>query len=280
MSMKLSIDRIYQCKTIDQAMDHLKQDPSAIVLAAGTDIIPALRDRVQEHVRLVDLQGIQGLDLIRLEEGILRIGSMATHQEIADSPVVGDLLPALAQACRLIGSPQIRRRATIGGNICHASPAADTLPVLVAAGAHAVIRSPEGKRTVLLEQFTTGVKKTIIPQAAILEEITIPIPEGGWKGSYYRLGGRNALTISIAAAAVIRDTDEFRVAYGSMAPVVRRIQAVETYLNTCEHADKAVLNDLTTQSLSPISDIRASKEYRTQVAANFTWLGWQELMGV
>jgi CO/xanthine dehydrogenase FAD-binding subunit len=111
---------------------------------------------------------------------------MTTHQEIAESEVVKKHLPALANACSQIGAAQIRRRATIGGKNCHASPAADTLPVLIAAEACAVIRMREYKKTVLLERLFTGVKKTGIPRDALLEEITVLIPEGGWRGHYYK----------------------------------------------------------------------------------------------
>jgi CO/xanthine dehydrogenase FAD-binding subunit len=218
-----------------------------------------LRDGAVRNARFVDLHNIKELRYIRYEDGLLQIGSMTTHQEIAESEVVKKHLPALAYACSQIGAAQIRRRATIGGNICHASPAADTLPVLIAAEACAVIRMREYKKTVLLERLFTGVKKTGIPRDALLEEITVLIPEGGWRGHYYKVGGRSALTIAIASAAVLRGGEGLRVAYGSMGPVVKRVRAVEEYLDSCGSAERGRLRELAEQSLTPISDIRASR---------------------
>ncbi len=275
--MLLPVERIYQCESVSQALDCLAADGEALPLAAGTDLVPVLRDRAMDRARLVDLHGLKELDYIRFEDGMLRIGAMATHQSIAASDKVKEMLPALAHACSQVGSAQIRRRATIGGNVCHASPAADTLPVLIAAEACAVTRSKEFRKTVLLEQFITGVKTTSLPQDSLLEEIIILIPEGGWKGNYYRLGGRNALTIAISSVAVLKGSRGIRAAYGSMGPTVKRIGAVEEYLNSCREAKRSILRVLAEQNLSPISDIRATREYRLDVAANFTWLGYREL---
>jgi len=278
--MLLSVEKIYGCETISQALDQLSGDSGAIPLAAGTDIIPVLRDRGMGKVRLVDLHSIKELNYIHLEDGMLRIGAMTTHQAIATSEIVKKHLPALAYACSQVGSAQIRRRATIGGNICHASPAADTLPVLIAADACAVIRTREYRKTILLEKIFTGVKKTSLPQGALLEEISILLPDGGFRGNYYRLGGRKALTISISSVAVLQGTDGIHVAYGSMGPTVKRVKVIEEYLNSCAGANKTVIRELVRQSLSPISDIRASREYRLEVASNFTWLGFSEVKGL
>lgn len=275
--MLLPIDRIYTCKSLDQAIEYLCGEESAIPLAAGTDIVPMLRDGFLSGSRLVDIHGIKELDYILYEEGLLRIGSMTTHQTIAKNEIIQKYIPALACACAQVGSAQIRRRATIGGNICHASPAADSLPVLIAAGACAVIQSKDYKKTVLLENFITGPKKTELSQGSLLKEITILIPEGGWKGNFYKIGGRSALTISIASAAVLRGEKGYRAAYGSMSACVKRINLVEDYLNSISSVEKKGLRSVVGTCLTPITDIRASKEYRLEAASNLTWLGWYEL---
>jgi CO/xanthine dehydrogenase FAD-binding subunit len=277
--MLLSIDKIYTCENITQALDYLTQDEEAMPLAAGTDIIPMLRDGAIKKARLVDLHNINELNYIRYEDGLLRIGAMTTHQSIAGNKLVQKYIPALSYACSQIGSAQIRRRATIGGNICHASPAADTLPVLIAADACAVIRSREYKKTILLESFFTGLKKTRLHKGAILEEITIIIPKDGWQGNFYRAGGRSALTISIASVAVMRGDQGIHAAYGSMSPCVKRIRAVEEYLDQNANAEPGALREIVGECLFPITDIRALKEYRLEVASNLTWLGSIELAG-
>jgi carbon-monoxide dehydrogenase medium subunit len=277
--MLLPVEKIYPCESVAQALDCLAQDREARPLAAGTDLVPMLRDGAIREAHLVDLHNVKELDYIRYEEGLLRIGAMTTHQSIMQSELVRNCFPALVSACSQIGAAQIRRRGTVGGNICHASPAADTLPVLIAADACAVIRTKEYRKTILLESFYTGLKKTALPRDALLEEITILIPEGGWRGNYYKVGGRSALTISIASVAVLRGAGTVRAAYGSMSPCVKRNRTVEEYLNQNTEADRNRLRELVGQSLSPISDIRASAEYRLEVASNLTWLGFVELEG-
>ena len=277
--MLLSVDKIYTCETIAQALEYLTLDEAAMPLAAGTDLVPMLRDGAVKNARLVDLHNIRELDYIRYEDGLLRIGAMTTLQEIAGNELVRKYIPALSHACSQIGSAQIRRRATIGGNICHASPAADTLPVLIAAEACAVMRSSEYRKTILLESFFTGFKTTRLSRGVLLEEVTILVPEGGWRGNFYKVGGRNALTISIASVAVLRGDRGICTAYGSMSPCVKRIRAVEEYLDNNPEAEQDSLRRLVGECLSPITDIRASKEYRLEVASNLTWLGSFELSG-
>jgi CO/xanthine dehydrogenase FAD-binding subunit len=276
--MLLPVEKIVSCGTVSQALDCLSQDEDAMILAAGTDIVPMLRDGALKNVRLVDIRNLKELDYIRVEDGLMRIGAMTTHQSIAESDLVQKYIPALATACAQIGSAQIRVRATIGGNICHASPAADTLPVLIASDACAVIRTGEYRKTILLESFYTGLKKTSLPKGALLEEVTILIPKDGWQGNYYRVGGRSALTIAIASVAVLRGDKGIQVAYGSMNPCVKRIRAVEEYLNLHADAEKSELRKIVGEFLFPISDVRASKEYRLEVASNLTWLGAYELL--
>lgn len=273
----LSIEKVYSCTNVQEALDFLSEDEKAIPLAAGTDIVPMLRDGISRNARLVDIHDVKELDYIVLEDGLLRIGAMTTHQTIARNEIIKKTLPALAYACGQVGSAQIRRRATIGGNICHASPAGDTLPVLIAADACAVIKTKDYTKTMLLESFITAPRKTQIPRGGLLQEVSILIPEGGWKGNFYKVGGRSALTISTASVAVLGDAERIHVAYGSMSARVQRIHIIEEFLENNRHAGKEVIKSIVKGCLSPISDIRASKEYRLEVASNLTWLGYHEL---
>ncbi len=273
----LPVNKITTCFTMKEALEALAADDNSMILAAGTDLVPMLRDEKLTDASLVDIKPIKDLDYIIYADGMLRIGSMTTHQNIAVNELVKQYLPALAESCKQVGSIQIRHRATIGGNICHASPAADTLPVLIAANACVVYRTDKLRKTILLESIYQGPGKHTIPQNAILEEVCIILPEGGYQGNFYKVGGRSALTISIASVAVLKGDDGYHVAYGSMGPTVKRVPLIEKYLGSLEVIDREKLRSVVGTCLFPISDIRASKEYRIEVASNLTWLGWKEL---
>lgn len=272
----LNIKEIHSCDTLNEALTFLHTHPEVKPIAAGTDVIPAVRDHLTENPVLLDLHKLQELNYIKFEDGFVKIGVMTTHDTLSNSPLIRQYIPALARACGQIGSAQIRRRATIGGNICHASPAADSVPVLVAAGASVTYRSKDTSHTLLLEEFLTGPRRTRLPAGALLTEISVPIPEGGWIGDYYKVGGRTALTIAITSAAVLYGLGEWRVAYGSMSAHVERSRDVEEHLSK-DNVTRESISQVVSQSLSPISDVRASAAYRSIAAGNLTWLGWHEI---
>ena len=272
----LNIKDIQSCDDVNSALAYLSTHPAAKPLAAGTDIIPAVRDHLISDVELLDLHKLEDLDYIKYENHSIKIGAMTTHDTISNAPLIKQYIPALSHACGQIGSAQIRRRATIGGNICHASPAADSVPVLVAAGSSVTYRTVNESKTLLLEEFLVGPRRTQLPAGALLKEISIPIPEGGWIGDYYKVGGRTALTIAITSVAVLYGFGEWRVAYGSMSAHVERTRNVEEHL-TQNNVTKESIRETVDKNLSPISDIRASAQYRSIAAGNLTWLGWHKI---
>ncbi len=267
---------IVMAKSMEEALDYL-QNENTIPLAAGTDIVPALRDGLLPEISLVDLHHLSNeLNDIKYQDGCIHIGAMATHAEISRYPDVMAKIPMLAYACGLIGSAQIRNRATIGGNIGNASPAADSVPVLVAAGSEVEFRTKDEKRTMLLADFMVAPRKTELPRGALITKIIVPIPEGGWKGGYYKVGGRTSLTIAIVSCALLYNKKAgCRVAYGSMSPRIRRIGELEKFLS--QSKTQKQFQEKVGGLLSPISDVRASADYRLTVAANLLFQGWYEL---
>jgi CO/xanthine dehydrogenase FAD-binding subunit len=272
---------IRQVITPRSLQDALKllQEPGIRPIAAGTDIIPAARDGALPDLSLLDLTPLKPvLSGIRAEGGALRIGALTTHTSISESRLVQAFMPVLSTACGQIGSVQIRNRATLGGNIVNASPAADSVPILVAAGASVIIKTASGMTQMPIADFLVGVRKTQLPPGGLVTEIVVPIPNGGWRGGYYKVGGRTSLTIAIVSAAIIKNGDDWRVAYGSMSAKISRCSPVEAYLSSAQCAERTELFKLISGALTPISDVRASAEYRLDVAANITWLGYSELM--
>lgn len=267
----LDIQELVRPKTLAEAFNYLEESKWKIT-AGGTDILPAVRDGRLKEACLIDLFYLkENLAKIYLDSQYLHVGALATHDEIASSKDVHEKIPALSQACRGIGSAQIRKRATLGGNLVNASPAADSVPVLLAADASVCLQSKEGERRVRIKDFLKGPGKTDMRKGEILTEVLIPCDKGKWQGIYMKVGGRNALIISVAGAAILRDASgQFRVACGSVGPTVLRASRVEALFNGGEASLKRVKEALE-QDICPIDDVRATGKYRKMVIANVLW---------
>ena len=270
--MKVGVKELYVADSVRHALELKQSHPEARWLFAGTDVMPLLRDGVPAFSVLIDLTKMQDIpNAIEYKQNCLYIGAMATHDKIANDPLVCELFPTLAQACRGVGSIQIRHRASIAGNLGNASPAADSAPPMVAAGAWVICQTLDGTTEISAEEFFLAPRKTKLPENGLITCIRIPIPEGGWKGSYEKVGGRNALTISIASVAVIHSTETgYRVAYGSVGPTPLRGKNSESLLNSDIIYDGA-LNEAVNLDIHPIDDVRATKEYRKEVCSNLVW---------
>ncbi len=273
----LSIQDVYTPASLDEALE-LLQKPGIKPIAAGTDILPAARDGLLTGLSLLDLTPLKdALSYIRFENGCLKIGALTTHTAIAANPLVKENAPVLASACGQIGSVQIRNRATLGGNVVHASPAADSVPFLVAAGASIVIKTSDGTSEMPIADFLVGPRKTMLPDGGLVTEICVPVPDGGWQGVYHKVGGRTSLTIAIVSVAVLKSGDDWRAAYGSMSAKIARCTPVEAFLASGAADDKRAVADIVKKTLKPISDVRASSVYRLELASNLTWLSYHEL---
>jgi carbon-monoxide dehydrogenase medium subunit len=246
-------------------------------LAGGTDLVPKIsleREQVpkagEKDLNVVYL-GKLGLDSVTENDKEVRIGALATFTDIANSAVVKKSVPALLEAIQEIAGVTVRNTATLGGNIMNASPAADSVPVLVALDAKFVLKGPGGEKTVAAADFFTGPGKTAAGASEVLTEIVIPKQAG--KAAFKKLGRRKAETLSVVNAAAYVEADggavkTVRVAVGSVAPTVVRCKAVEQALagkaataETVKAASEAVLSEI-----SPIDDIRATAWYRKKVA--------------
>jgi CO/xanthine dehydrogenase FAD-binding subunit len=277
----LDIESIIKPDTLTEALEQLAAE-EWIVLMGGTDIIPAIRDGRIKGARMMDIALLKGdLGSIYADNKYLYIGALATHEEIANNADVLRLLPALATGCRQIGSRQIRNRASIGGNIVNASPAADSLPALVAAGASVVLKNSREERIVDLEQFAIGPSHTVIAKDELLTEIRVPIDGGAWQGKYIKVGSRNALIIAVASAAILQNGNgEYRIACGSVNPTVRRAPSIEAIFNSDTIQDKAAMCDAVYADINPIDDVRASRTYRAEVLVNLLYNEYIQKKGV
>lgn len=245
------------------------------LLAGGTDLVVKLKEGLVEPAALVDLTALKELQSITSEDGFIKIGAACTLTKIAESQLIRKHGFCLAQAASEVGAEQIRNRATIGGNIGNASPAADTVPALIALGAMAAIAGQNGVKHVPVEQLFTGPGKTILAPTEIITHLAFPIPGANESGFYLKLGRRKAQAISVVNMAAVVALDEqkqkfagARMAIGSVAPTVLRLKQAEDALIGREISmitiDAAAA--IVEESIKPISDVRASAEYRKKVS--------------
>ena len=243
----------------------------ARLLAGGTDLIPKIKKRAVAADLLIDINRISGLSGIELGKDGLQIGGLARLAEIEASPLVREKAPALTQALQIMACPPIRNRATIAGNLCTASPAADTAPPLLVLNASVRLQGSGGERMVPLAEFFLGPAETVKRPDEILTAVIIPLEEG--RSGFLKLGRRKAFTLSIASAAAFAKTrggriEEVRVALGAVAPTPIRGRKVEETLKGKEanEANIAQAAEWIRSEVKPISDVRASAEYRRDMS--------------
>ena len=223
-------------RDLPHLLDLLADHPTARLIAGATDFIPFVQAGKWRPDLAVDITGIADLHYLRSAGGFLEIGPLVTHSELAGSTTVRSHALALAQAAESVADQQIRGRATVGGNICTASPAADTVPALLALDAELVLTSRGGTRRLALESFLRGPGRTALAPGEILTGIRFPIPGPRSGSAFVKLGRRSAMAISIvnAAAVIVLDSAgrpaAARLALGSVAPTVVRCRAAETAL--------------------------------------------------
>lgn len=243
----------------------------ARLLAGGTDLIPKMKKRAITAEIIIDLNRIPGLSGIEIRGDRLHIRGLTRLAEIKESPLVKEKAPALAQAIGLMASPPIRNRATIVGNLCTASPAADTAPPLLVLDALVKMESIRGERIVPLSEFFLGPEKTVKRPDEILTEVIIPVQEGN--SAFMKLGRRKAFTLAVVSAAAFVRTrkgkfEEVRVALGAVAPIPMRGRKVEEALKGSEVNEQKIVQaaERVREEVSPITDVRASAEYRKDMS--------------
>ena len=258
--------------TVDAAVSALASDPASTVLAGGTDLMVEVNDGHRRPDRsVVVVNRIPELRSWRrsADASSVSIGAAVSWTELVDGPLAA-MVPALAQASRTVGSPQIRNVGTLGGNLATCSPAGDGLPVLSALGATVELASVSGRRSLPVADFVLGVKRTALGPGEIIVSITLPVVDG-WQG-YAKVGVRNAMVIAVASACVVLDREHrsVAVALGSVGPTVLRCPEAEAHLAEVidwEQLDVPVdqldrFAELVAAASRPISDHRSTADYR------------------
>ncbi len=272
-------------KELDKALEFIAEYEDVKPLAGGTDLVVQMRAGKIRPKHVVDIEPISDLNYIQEEDGVLRIGALTKIEDIRRSRLVKMYAPSLWLATQEIATWQVRCAATLGGNLSNASPAADTATPLIALKAEAVLKSKSGERSVPLDEFFTSPGITVMRSDELLVEVKVPKPGEGTRHNFLKLGRRTTHVLSIVNVALMVELDgevakDVRVALGSVAPKPVRAKSVEEALRgkavtsgLAKEASSKVVNDI-----SPITDVRATKEYRLEMSKVLTFRAIKEVM--
>jgi CO/xanthine dehydrogenase FAD-binding subunit len=270
--------RVTVARTLDDAVGALVDAPGAMLLAGGTDLLVDVNAGLRHPASVVDVSRVDGLQGWRQEDGHVVLGAGLTYTAMADEGLAG-LLPALAQAARTVGSPQIRNAGTLGGNLGTASPAGDTLPVLAALDAEVTLRGPGGERTLAWDAFLTGPKRTALAPDEVVVAARVRVPRGPQE--FCKVGTRNAMVIAVCSVALVADLDArtVRCALGAAGPTPLRAPEAEEF--AAAHVDwdadggptvpdprtYEAFGDLVADAARPVDDHRSTAAYRRHAVA-------------
>jgi xanthine dehydrogenase FAD-binding subunit len=262
--------------SLDQAIKLLQEaNGSAKVLAGGTDLIVQLREGLREADLVVDVKKLPELQELSFSATHgLRLGASVPCHRVYDHPQIAAAYPGLVDACRIVGGWQIQSRASVGGNLCNASPAADTIPALIAHHAYCEVVGPSGKRNVPVEQFCTGPGKNILQPGELLVAIVFPPALSHCSSAYERFIPRNEMDIAVVGAGSrvqlnpAGDAIEFaRIGLGAVAATPKFAQEASEWLAGKPATEETFVQagELAKKVATPISDMRGTAEYRTHL---------------
>jgi len=276
---------LYDPKTVEEACSLLsKFKGRARALAGGTDLLVEMKTGRMNPSAVVNLKRIRGLDKISFNrESGLRIGALVTWTQILDSKPITTHYPLLRRAAETMGSFQVRNVATLCGNICHGSPAANGPIPLLVYEAECIIQSLNSQRNMPIEKMLVGVQKNSLTSGEVLTEIRIPLPPPKTGGSFYKFSLRKAMDLATVGVGALIGTrkgafETVRIALGAVAPKPFRARKTEKVLIGKPAEDQLIWEaaGVAAQECSPISDIRASREYRIELVKELTFRAIKE----
>jgi CO/xanthine dehydrogenase FAD-binding subunit len=240
-------------RSLEEALRLKSEVPGAVPIEGGTDVMVELNFDRARPPALLNLNEVGELKGWSRDDGTVRLGASLTYDEAMQAPLAEEL-PALAEASRTVGSPQIRNRGTIGGNLGTASPAGDALPPLLIEGAEVELASVRGVRTIPLTEFLVGPKQNALDEDELITVVLVQ-PSGAAQ-TFMKIGPRNAMVIAVCSLALSADRErgELRASFGSAGPV--------TGLVTASLDDRETFPDRVAEAASPIDDVRGTAEYR------------------
>lgn len=274
-----------QPATLSEALELLQTYAGqARIVAGGTDVLVELQRGVRPTSTLIDISRLRDLKYVREDNGTIRLGALATHNDVLASQFCVDRGLPLAQACAEVGAPQIRARATIAGNLVTASPANDTITPLMALGAELVLLSAAGERVVPLSEFYPGFRRTVLQPGELVREIRFPALTDRQRGLFLKLGLRRAQAISVINVALVLRFDgeqvqDAQITLGCLAPTIVHARTAEEFLRgkTLDPAICGEAGRLACADVAPIDDLRGSAAYRQMTLAGLVADGLRRL---
>lgn len=265
-------------RSVADAVKLMQSDPNARVLAGGTDLLVQFRMGLRRPSAFIDVKRIPELVGIEVTQAGLRLGAATSAAVICEHEEIRRLWPGLVEAVHLIGSTQIQGRGTVGGNLCNASPAADTTCALIVNRAQCLIAGPRGERSVAVEQFCVAPGRTVLESGELLVAITVPRPAAHTADAYLRLIPRSEMDIAVVGAGVSVTLDAAgtctaaRVAIGAVAPTALLVQEAAQALvgSRLDAPALARAADAARAAARPIDDKRGTVAYRRTVAGVLT----------
>ena len=263
----------FEPSSVNEAISLLaKYKKEAKVLAGGTDLTVNLKHNILRPNYIINIGAIPDLNYIDFDHGKgLRIGALTTMRALIESTELRKTCPVIPQAVSQLGNPAIRNVATLGGNLCNASPAADSAPVLIGLSAKAKIVGPDGVRVIPLEDFFSGPHSNVLKVGEILTEIQVPLPPANTKGVYLKYGGRGVADLAIVGVAIVANIEaknkvcnDIKIVLGSVAPTPMRAKKAEESIKG-QVITKALIDEsaqIAANEARPITDNRSSAGYR------------------
>lgn len=263
-------------ESVEEAIGLLARDPQARPLAGGTDLIVQMRSGRIAPSAIVDLKRIDGISGVRRDgDGGFVIGAATPCTALKDDAALSQAWPGVVEAANLIGSVQVRNRATMAGNLCNASPAADSVPALVAAGATCIVAGPNGRREIAVEEIPSGPGRNTLAPGEFIVAIRLPAAVPGGADAYLRSIPRTEMDIAVVGAGVSvtlaadGSCGAARIAIGAVAPTVLLVEDASAALVGSRFEDAALdrMAQAVRAACRPIDDKRGTAEYRTAMAA-------------
>ncbi len=265
----------YAPNSLEEALTLLgKFGEKARIMAGGTELINEIREGTAQPEQVIDLKRIPNLESIEHSVTGLKLGALVRIRDIEKSTLIQEKFKALSQAAGVLGSVQVRNKATVSGNICRASPAADMIPPLIALGANVKVAGRTGERVLLLEEFFEGPGKSVLEADEILTEVFIPDLADHSGCTYLKFGPRKAMDLAVASVAAMLVTDSSiskclntRIVLGAVAPTPIRARKAEAVI-TKKKLNNSLIEEaarIAASECNPITDIRASEWYRREM---------------
>lgn len=256
-------------KSLSEALTVLARSKNAAILAGGTDLVEMIKENVAQPDLVVDIKGLDTLNEIKFENDTLFIGAGVTFSDLIESKIIREKYPVIFEIAKTVASVGIRNRATVAGNICSAVPCMDSGPLLMAYDTTVQVVGQKGERNISATEWFVAPRKTALKKGELVTGVSLPYPKEKHAGCWVKLGrytGEDLAQVNLLILAMVDGT--FKISFGAVAPVPVRAKKIEKLLSgqtiTSSLIEKA--KQLIEEEIKPITDIRATKEYRMHTA--------------